>query len=336
MKSHPAASNFGIEFDDIDLAQVSQEQLSLIQQALNEHGVVFFRHQTLTPCQHVALAQQLGDICTNKFFERLPDNEFVAIVRKEPKHTSAIGETWHSDHSYEPEPAKGSILLARQVPETGGDTLFANMHMAWEALSLPLQQFLEGLRAVHSIAHKYEDAVVQQHDDRFPHGTPRDVSTSVHPVVLVHPVTQRRALFVNPTLTTHFEGWTPEESAPLLQYLFQHSTKPEFVMRFRWQVGSVAYWDNRATMHCACNDYPHQTRIMHRITLKGCPLQGPIVEERGRTSMSSTFCGHEKHLLDSNCHRSSTTAKASNSTAMDQGYPDQSPNFHWTDLVPAD
>ena len=274
MKSRPASQQFGVEFYNVDLTRATDQELQTIVQAQNEHGVIFFRDQKLTPAQHLAFSKRCGNVVLNHFFETVDGHGEIAMVRKEPKHATVVGGAWHTDHSYEPEPAKGSILLGRQVPSSGGDTMFANMYAAYEALPNELKPILEEMRAIHSIAHKYEAAVVQNKDDRFPNGSARDVSTAVHPVVIVHPDSGKKALFVNPDLTTHFEGWTKEQSAPLLKYLFEHSTRDEFVMRFQWKVGSIAFWDNRATMHCACNDYPTETRIMHRVTLQGCPLFG--------------------------------------------------------------
>ena len=198
------------------------------------------------------------------------------MVRKEPKHKTVVGETWHTDHSYDLMPARGSILYGREIPSAGGDTLFANMYMAYEALSPGLKETLEGLRAVHSSVHTFSNTAVRVADpeeDRFMNGD-QAVQTHVHPAVLVHPESGRKALYVNSNFTVKFEGWTEEESAPLLEFLYAHATQDAFTMRFNWQKDSIAFWDNRAVMHCAANDYPSERRLMHRITLKGCALTG--------------------------------------------------------------
>ena len=276
MKSQPIAGNFGVEFFDVDVAAITEEELNRVRQAQNEHGVVFFRDQDLDCEGHIAFARRLDEIVVNRFFERVDGFEEIAMVRKEPQHKTVVGECWHTDHSYDLEPARGSILYAREVPSSGGGTFFANMYMVYEALSDGLKQTLEGLRAVHSSAHVFSDDAVQAFEtgeDRF-HSGELAVQTNVHPVVLIHPQSGRRALYVNPDFTVRFEGWTEEESAPLLNYLYEYSTRDEFVTRFDWRKDSIAFWDNRAVMHRAANDYPRERRLMHRITLKGGPLRG--------------------------------------------------------------
>ena len=184
-----------------------------------------------------------------------------------------IGGGWHTDHSYDPDPALGSILVARQLPEEGGDTLFASMYAAYDALSPGLKKTLEGMRAVHSAAHVFGAATLAMSDQGKDFKT-IDVATKdvTHPVVITHPESGRKALYVNPGFTLRFDGWTALESAPLLKFLFAHAVKPEFTCRFRWEDGSVAFWDNRATWHYAANDYHGHERLMHRITVKGVPL----------------------------------------------------------------
>ena len=276
MKSQPIAGNFGVEFFDVDVAAITDEELDQVKQAQNEHGVIFFRDQDLDCDGHIEFARRLDEIGVNRFFERVDGYEQIAMVRKEPKHQRVVGECWHTDHSYDLEPARGSILYAREVPSSGGDTFFANMYLAYESLSDGLKQTLESLCAVHSSAHVFSDEAVRSFEtgeDRF-HSGEQAVQTSVHPVVLVHPLSGRRALYVNPDFTVRFDGWTEEESAPLLNYLYEYSTRDEFVTRFDWREDSIAFWDNRAVMHRAANDYPRERRLMHRITLKGGPLRG--------------------------------------------------------------
>ncbi|MYB35513.1 MAG: TauD/TfdA family dioxygenase [Gammaproteobacteria bacterium] len=276
MKSIPSPGPFGVEFFDVDVNQMSDVELDGVATAQNNHGVVFIRDQNLDCEQHIAFAQRWGKIVTNRFFERVEEHPQIAVVRKEPKHRTVVGEIWHTDHSYDAEPARGSILYAREVPSAGGDTLFANMYMAYDALSRGLKHTLDHLSAVHSSAHVFSTEAVQIHehdDDRF-HGGEQAIQRSIHPVVIKHPISGRKALYVNPDFTTHFEGWTEQESRPLLKYLYQHSTQDEFVTRFHWSPGTIAFWDNRAVMHKAINDYPNERRLMHRITLAGCALQG--------------------------------------------------------------
>jgi taurine dioxygenase len=169
----------------------------------------------------------------------------------------------------------GSILYALEVPKTGGDTIFASMYEAYEGLSDGLKQTLEGMRAVHSSRHVFGKARAERGDDdtvgriRNPEMANQD---AVHPVVIRHPGSGRKSLYVNPGFTLHFDGWTAEESKPLLDYLYRHASQPTFTCRFRWEKGSIAFWDNRATWHCALNDYHGQRRLMHRITVEGTAL----------------------------------------------------------------
>ena len=212
----------------------------------------------------------------NRFFAHVPGYPMIAEVRKEPEQKTNIGGGWHTDHSYDPEPAMGSILLARELPDEGGDTLFANMYRAFETLSPGLQRTLEGLRAVHGSAHIFGKG---GYNDQNPEGKSRYGNQDkvgadvVHPVVIKHPLSGRKSLYVNPSFTLRFENWSAEDSKPLLEHLYRHAARPEFTCRFRWREGSIAFWDNRATWHYAANDYHGERRLMHRITVAGCALE---------------------------------------------------------------
>jgi taurine dioxygenase len=197
------------------------------------------------------------------------------MVSKEPDQTVNIGGDWHTDHSYDLEPALGSILVARELPATGGDTLFVSMYRAYDSLSAGLKETLEGLNAVHSARHVFgtggTDNVTS--NGRIGNAEAADVlEDPIHPVVIKHPLSGRKALYVNPGFTVRFEGWSVEDSQPLLDYLYQHASQDNFVTRFKWAPGSIAFWDNRATWHFALNDYQGQHRVMHRITIEGCAL----------------------------------------------------------------
>jgi taurine dioxygenase len=281
MRSHrtielvPVSSALGVEIRGVDLGEdLSETVAAEIRAALGQHGVVFFRDQDLTPERHVAFARRCGEIEVNRFFRPVDGHPMIAEVRKEPDQTQNIGSTWHTDHSYDQAPAMGSILYAREVPEVGGDTLFANMHLAYETLSDGLKQTLEGLQAWHSSRHVFGQggsARDLQRDGRIGNA---ELATqdALHPVVIRHPDTGRKALYVNASFTVRFDGWTEAESKPLLDFLYRHAARPELTCRFNWRPGSVAFWDNRATWHYAVNDYAGQRRLMHRITLKGVPL----------------------------------------------------------------
>jgi taurine dioxygenase len=245
-----------------------------IRHALGEYGVVFFREQQLTPEHHLAFAEACGEINVNRFFTPVEGYPRIAEVRKEPDQKVNVGGGWHTDHSYDEIPALGSILLGLEVPEVGGDTMFASMYGAYEGLSDGLKQTLRGLNAVHSSRHVFgKNARVSQADgDRF-HNADRATQDAVHPVVIAHPETGRSSLYVNPGFTLHFEGWSAGESAPLLQYLYEQATREENTTRFQWEPGSIAMWDNRCTWHYALNDYHGHRRLMHRVTLEGVPLR---------------------------------------------------------------
>ena len=267
----PVGACVGAEIAGIDLREPLAPQVrETVQQAMNEHGVVFFRDQALTEDQHISLARQFGDININRFFSHVPTHPEIALVVKEPDQTRNIGGGWHTDHSYDRIPAVGSMLYAREIPPKGGDTLFASMYAAYDALSDGLKQTLEGMRGVQSSRHVFG---VKRGDLEGRIGN-YELATqdATHPVVITHPDSGRKALYVNPGFTIGFDGWTADESRPLLEYLYRHAQKPEFSCRFQWQVGSLAFWDNRSTWHYALNDYQGERRLLHRITIEGVAL----------------------------------------------------------------
>lgn len=283
MKITPNA--FALEITDVDLASASDADFAEIKRAFAESGLIFFRDQKLTETQHIAFAERFGNININRFFAAHPDYPQVALVIKEPDQKGNIGGEWHTDHSYDVIPALGSILLARSVPETGGDTRFASMYRAFDKLSPGLQRTLEGLNAIHSAkhifgtqAHVAAGAVANEGAiKRIGNPEAADALTDpVHPVVVRHPLSGKKALYVNPQFTLQFEGWSYEDSRPLLEYLFQLSSEEADLCRFHWEPGSIAIWDNRATWHRADNDYQGLRREMHRITIDGCALEAAV------------------------------------------------------------
>ena len=273
----PAGPNVGAFVENVDLAdELDAGTVDQLKDALGQNGVLFFRGQTLPPARHVALAEKFGGVNINRFFTHVDGWPNIAEVRKEPDQKANIGGGWHTDHSYDQIPALGSILVARETPEVGGDTIFASMYAAYDALSDGLKDTLNSLNAVHSSRHAFgENSRHKQRGDDMETrlGNPElATQDAVHPVVISHPISGRKALYVNPGFTTHFEGWTEEESAPLLEMLYAHAGRPEFAYRFQWAPGSVAFWDNRATWHRALNDYQGHRRLMHRITVEGGPI----------------------------------------------------------------
>jgi len=265
----PIAGALGAEIGGVDLAtDLADETVAEIRRAWLEHLVVFFRDQDVSLDAFLAFARRIGEPVEYPFVKGMDDYPEIITVSKLPHETVNFGGIWHSDTVYLERPPMATLLVAREVPPFGGDTLFANMYAAYDALSPGMQRMLAPLRAVHSSA--LAD-VSKTREDRIRdagNGEAREY-LSEHPVVRTHPETGRRALYVNVAHTSRFAGFTDDESRPLLQFLFAHSVRPEFTCRFRWRVGSIALWDNRCAMHNPINDYHGYTRTMHRITLAG-------------------------------------------------------------------
>ena len=268
----PMTGTCGVELLGVDLAAgIDSATVQLVRKLLAERGVVFFRDQTLTPESHKAFASLFGPIVTNPVYDHVPGYPEVMPVVKEAHDKYNIGDTWHSDMSYMEEPPLGSILYAREIPAVGGDTLWTNMTVAYEALPDTMKKMLAGRRALHSdrflterLQERNAGRSTRLREDR----AGKELS-ALHPVVRHHDESGKPALYVNYPFTWAFEGMSREESLPLLSQLVQHATQPEFCCRFRWQKGSLAFWDNRCTMHYACNDYQGFRREMHRITVAG-------------------------------------------------------------------
>ena len=273
MKVVPMQGGCGAEVQGLDLKDLTGSEVDAIVAAQARHGVVFFHDQSMTPAEQLRVARRFGDVNVNRFFTPVPSQPEVALVLKEPRHETNIGGGWHTDHSYDDIPALGSMLHAKEVPTSGGDTLFANMYLAAEALSDGLRRTLMGMSAVHSSRHVFgsKGFYSRMEDDRY-HNPELATQDAVHPVMVRHPVSGRAALYVNPGFTLRFDGWTLEESRPLLTYLYELGAREEHTCRFHWREGSVAFWDNRATWHHALNDYPGERRLMHRVTIEGEPL----------------------------------------------------------------
>ena len=269
----PISGAVGAEIHGVDLKDnIPEEQFSEIKSAFGEYGVIFFRDQNLTPEQEITFARRWGEININRFFTRVNDYPEIAMVLKEPNQKKNTGGNWHTDHSYDTEPALGSILFAHEVPKSGGDTVFASMYSAYETLSDGLKGTLEGMFARHSSRHVFGPSRAEKEDDTVGRIKNAEAANqdAVHPVIITHPETGRKALYVNPGFTLGFEGWTDAESKPLLEYLYAHATRPEFTCRFDWKPGSIAFWDNRACQHFPINDYQGHQRKMLRISLAGC------------------------------------------------------------------
>ena len=271
----PLSGNIGAEIDGVNLKKITKEQFKEIKIVFGKYGVIFFRNQNLSPEEEIIFAELWGEININRFFTNLEGYPKIALVSKEPDQKKNIGGAWHTDHTYDLEPAMGSILFAHQVPKKGGDTLFSSMYAAYETLSDGLKDTLKNMYGRHSSRHVFGTSRAERNDDTVGRiiNSDKAKQDAIHPVVITHPQTGKKALFVNPTFTLGFDGWSDEESKPLLNYLFSHATKPEFTCRFKWEEGSIAFWDNRSTWHLAVNDYHGQRRLMHRITINGTRLK---------------------------------------------------------------
>lgn len=273
MESAPLAPLCGVEIDGVDLATVDDKDLAALQAAVWTHGVAVLRDQSLSPQAHIALAERWGGIDINNYFPLQDHHPQIAIVRKRAEQETNIGGGWHTDHSYDQVPAMGSILVARTLPPSGGDTLFAHMGAAYDLLPADLKNEIEDLRAFHTADHIYSPDGVYAQTDQGGDLRGQDMKTgATHPVVLRHPRTGRKLLYVNPAFTVNIVGRSRAESLPLLQKLFAAAMDERVQARVVWEPGTVAIWDNRTTWHYAMNDYQGYAREMHRITLSGEPL----------------------------------------------------------------
>jgi alpha-ketoglutarate-dependent taurine dioxygenase len=266
----PIAGALGAEIHGVDLArELDAETVAAIRAAWLEHLVIFFRDQDLTPEQLLGVARRFGEPIEYPFVKGLEGFPHITPVIKLEHEKVNFGGLWHSDTAYLERPPMATMLIARETPPRGGDTLFANMYLAYATLSEGLRRVLDGLTAVNSSA---KADVTKTREDRVRDNARTDARqeySAEHPVVRTHPETGRKALYVNGGHTVRFKDMSVEESAPLLNYLFQHMVRPEFTCRFRWEVGSIALWDNRCTQHNPVNDYHGHRRVMHRVTLAG-------------------------------------------------------------------
>jgi len=266
----PIAGAIGAELHGVDLGgDLSDATVAAIRQALLDHLVIFFRDQDLPPERFLALARRFGTPIEYPFVKGIEGFPEIINVAKLEHETVNFGGVWHADTTYLQQPPMATLLVAREVPEVGGDTLFANQYLAYETLSPRLRELLAGLEGVSSSAKA--DASRTREDRIRSDGSAdaRRLLVAEHPAARTHAETGRRALYVNRAHTVGFAGMTEEESAPLLEYLFRHQIRPEFTCRFRWTPGALAIWDNRCAQHYAVNDYAGHRRIMQRITLAG-------------------------------------------------------------------
>jgi taurine dioxygenase len=278
----PVAGALGAEVSGVDTSLAMYEAVvDEIRVALDQFLVIFFREQQLNFEQLKSFSTYFGELTCVPYVGALKQHpEIIAVVKApDERNISTFGGSWHTDFSFLEQPPVASILYAEQVPEFGGDTIWANMYAAYAALSPGMQRTLEGLNAMHS-GHVYGAArpptgIATSTSIDISRNNPEADVERAHPVVRVNPQTGDRALYVNPVYTTRFEDMTEEESRGLLDYLYAHCTRPEFTCRFRWARGSMAVWDNRYSMHLAINDYDGHRRAMYRTSTAGETPVGP-------------------------------------------------------------
>ena len=270
----PVSGALGAEIGGVDLSEpLDSEAFREIRDAFHEHSVIFFRDQRIAPDAYLDFARRFGPIGRYPFVQDMAGYPGITEVVKGADDRVNFGGLWHSDTTYQEKPPLGSMLYAREVPPYGGDTLFANMYLAYETLSPGMRALIDPLRAVYTAALRNQGGTGPRAQIAKMTGKGRNADSmdreAVHPAVRTHPETGRRALYVNCAHTSRFDGMTREESLPILTFLFAHQSRPEFTCRFRWRENSLAFWDNRCTHHYALNDYHGFRRLMHRITIEG-------------------------------------------------------------------
>mgnify|MGYP001828004166 CR=1 FL=1 len=269
----PVAGALGAEIFGADLSRPLEDKIfAEIRRAFLEHNVIFFRGQSLTPEQFLDFARRWGGIHRHPYVQPIDGYPDILEILKTETDTRNFGGRWHTDQSFAPRPALGTLLYALETPSHGGDTAFANQYLAYDALSDGMKTMLDGLRAVFNGDQVHGQSRQQSYlagGSMQARDTGGEQTVSLHPVVRTHPETGRKALFVNYPFTIRFKDMTEEESRPLLHFLFEHASRPEFTCRFRWAKGSVAMWDNRCLQHYALNDYQGYRRSMHRVTVDG-------------------------------------------------------------------
>jgi taurine dioxygenase len=270
LEVRPIAGALGAEIHGVNLAgDLDDDTIAAIRQAWLKHCVIFFRDQDLPPARFLQLARRFGNVIEYPFIKGLEGFPEIIPVMKLENEKVNFGGMWHSDTAYLEEPPMGTMLVAREVPPYGGDTMFASMYLAYETLSDGMKRLLDGLIGINTSS---KADVSRTREDRIRDSVRADAKKEYvgeHPVVRTHPETGRKALYVNPGHTLRFKDMTVEESTPLLEYFFRHQVRPEFTCRFSWRAGSLAFWDNRCALHNPINDYHGFRRVMHRITLAG-------------------------------------------------------------------
>ena len=277
MRVKPLAPSMGAEITEIDLAQhfdrsgnrFDSAVMADIKAVWLERQLIVIRQQSITPEQQLRFSEALGEPDVYPFLRGLDGFPTITEVLKKETETLNFGGVWHSDTTYQSCPPMATVLHAKELPPNGGDTLFSNQYAAYEQLSEGLKRTISRLRGVNIAGKKQVSATRSERVREAGSGVNAEQMIGIHPVVRTHPETGRESLFVNPAHTVSFDGWTEQESAGLLAFLFAHQIAPEFQCRLSWQVGDIAIWDNRCTLHYPLNDYHGYRRLLHRITLRG-------------------------------------------------------------------
>lgn len=270
----PITGTIGAEIANIDFTQtLTNQQRDEIHRAFLESKVIVFRGQTLPPKKQVEVARIFGKPAIYPFLKGHEEAEEVSVLAKSATDTVNFGGNWHSDTAYKPAPDMGTLLYAVDVPDAGGDTMFANMQLAYECLSPGMQKMLDGLTAIYSSEKGYGGKRAERMKSLagMKDAVAAKIETfeSEHPVVRTHPETGAKSLYISRSHALHFKDMTVAESEPLINYLSDFSARPEFTCRVRWQPGTLTVWDNRCTNHFAVNDYNGKARRMHRVTIEG-------------------------------------------------------------------
>ena len=270
MDIRPLAGALGAEVHCDDLRRLDERSWRSLRDVFHEHLVLFFPGQHLDAPGLQTVGENFGELGFYPYIEGFPEAPHVIPIVKEADETKNFGEGWHSDTTYSEVPPMATMLSAVEVPEVGGDTLFSNMYLAYETLSPGLRAFLDPLKAINSTTKRRGGGRSTGNTFKSVTFKNRDqVMAGIHPVVRTHPVTGRKAIYINALHTVRFEGWTEAESAPLLNFLVGHKNRPEFTCRYRWTAGTAAIWDNRAAQHYALNDYHGHRRAMLRLSIAG-------------------------------------------------------------------
>ncbi len=269
LEIRPMAGALGAEIHGLDLSrQLSAQEHKQLRELLNEYEVIFFRDQDISPAMQKALALSFGPLQTHPAYDTVEGFPELTILESTPEKPTRI-EAWHSDMTFRQHPPMGTVLRSLIIPPKGGDTLWASMTAAYNGLSAPLRDFLQGLTAVHDFAHGFRESLAEPGGRERLAGAVAANPPVRHPVIRTHPETGRKVIFVNSLFTTHIEGLKAAESDTLLQFLFRHITTPEYTCRFQWRPHSIAIWDNRSTQHKPINDYFPAHRKHLRITIDG-------------------------------------------------------------------